>query len=228
MGFSRVQICVEVAYAASLSIRSCKINTMEQKAAALGKNTDWERIVLERFRKGEVEAFEEFVIHYQDRLYNTIYRMSWDESETRDVLQDTFLKAFRSLGDFRGDSAVGTWMHRIAVNTFLQRKKKSQPESLENLDLEEFQLSLLDGMKVRSPKPEEVLEEAEGRILLEEAIAKLPEEYRAVLVLRDVEELPANETAESLGLTVPAMKSRLHRARLFVRRELERKTAPIM
>ena len=201
---------------------------MEQKAAALGKNTDWERIALERFRKGEVEAFEEFVIHYQDRLYNTIYRMSWDESETRDVLQDTFLKAFRSLGDFRGDSAVGTWMHRIAVNTFLQRKKKSQPESLENLDLEEFQLSLLDGMKVRPPKPEEVLEEAEGRILLEEAIAKLPEEYRTVLVLRDVEELPANETAESLGLTVPAMKSRLHRARLFVRRELERKTAPIM
>ena len=198
---------------------------MEQKAAASEKNTDWERIALERFRKGEVEAFGEFVIHYQDRLYNTIYRMSWDESETRDVLQDTFLKAFRSLGGFRGDSSVGTWMHRIAVNTFLQRKKKPPLESLENLDLEDFHLSPFDGMKVRPPKPEEVLEETEGRVLLEEVIAKLPEEYRVVLVLRDVEGLSANETAKSLGLTVPAVKSRLHRARLFVRRELERKTA---
>ena len=184
--------------------------------------SDWERDALARFRKGEVEAFEEFVLHYQDRLYNVVYRMSWDEDETRDVLQDTFLKAFRSLGTFRGDSAVGTWLHRIAVNTFLQKRKEPQAAPLDDLTLEQFQLSTLEGFNVRPPTPEEVFEEKEGRTLLEAAIAKLPEEYRTVLVLRDVEGHSANETGEMLDLSVAAVKSRLHRARLFVREELER------
>ncbi|MDP6086190.1 MAG: sigma factor [Nitrospinota bacterium] len=79
---------------------------MGSETVAVEKESGWERDALARFRKGEVEAFEEFVLHYQDRLYNVVYRMSWDKDETRDVLQDTFLKAFRSLGTFRGDSAV--------------------------------------------------------------------------------------------------------------------------
>ncbi len=196
---------------------------MEREGGSLEVSADWEGDVLARFRSGEVEAFEEFVLHYQDRLYNAIYRLSWDENETRDVLQDAFLKAFRSLGDFRGESSVGTWLHRIAVNTFFQRRSKYRPESIEDLKLEEFQLSMWEGMKVRPPTPEEAFEEKEGRTLLENAIAKLPEEYRAVLVLRDVEGQSANDTAEILDLSVAAVKSRLHRARLFVRRELEKK-----
>lgn len=190
-----------------------------------GVAADWEREALARFRGGEVEAFDEFVLGYQDRLYNAVFRMSWDESETRDVLQDTFLKAFRSLGDFRGESSVGTWLHRIAVNTFLQKRNKYRPESIEDLTLEEFQLSKREGMSLRPPTPEEVFAEKEGRTLLENAIARLPEEYRAVLVLRDLEDRSAAETAEMVGISVPAVKSRLHRARLFVRRELERMTA---
>ncbi len=199
------------------------MEAMEREGGALEVSADWEGDALARFRSGEVEAFEEFVLHYQDRLYNAIYRLSWDENETRDVLQDAFLKAFRSLGDFRGESSVGTWLHRIAVNTFFQRRSKYRPESIEDLKLEEFQLSIWEGMKVRPPTPEEAFEEKEGRTLLENAIAKLPEEYRAVLVLRDVEGQSANDTAEILDLSVAAVKSRLHRARLFVRRELERK-----
>lgn len=199
--------------------------TMEQKTAGRETASDWEPKALARIRGGEVEAFEEIVLHYQDRLYNVIYRMSWDESETRDVLQETFLKAFRSLGDFRGESSVGTWLHRIAVNTFLQKRSKHRPESFDELSLEEFQLSTWEGLKLRPPTPEEAFEEKEGRTLLENAIAKLPEEYRTVLVLRDLEGLSANETAESLGISVPAVKSRLHRARLFVRRELEKRTS---
>ncbi len=198
---------------------------MGSETTAVKTESGWERDALDWFRKGEVEAFEEFVLHYQDRLYNVIYRMSWDEDETRDVLQDTFLKAFRSLGTFRGDSAVGTWLHRIAVNTFLQRRKGPQTAPLGDLMLEQFQLSTLEGFSVRPPRPEEVFEEKEGRTLLEAAIAKLPEEYRTVLALRDLEGHSANETGEMLGLSVAAVKSRLHRARLFVREELEKLTS---
>lgn len=198
---------------------------MAEEGAPQAVAADWEREALARFRGGEVEAFDEFVLRYQDRLYNAVFRMSWDESETRDVLQDTFLKAFRSLGDFRGESSVGTWLHRIAVNTFLQRRNKHRPESLEDLTLEEFQLSKREGMRLQPPTPEEVFAEKEGRTLLENAIAKLPEEYRVVLVLRDLEDRSAAETAEMVGISVPAVKSRLHRARLFVRRELERMAA---
>ncbi|MFQ5914299.1 MAG: RNA polymerase sigma factor [Nitrospinota bacterium] len=199
--------------------------SMDPETTAKETSTDWESQVLARFRGGEVEAFEEIVLCYQDRLYNTIYRMSWNEDETRDVLQDTFLKAFRSLGDFRGESSIGTWLYRIGINTFLQRRSKDRPESIEDLPLEEFQLSFREGLRVRPPTPEEALEEKQGRTLLENAIAKLPEEYRQVLVLRDVEGRSANETSELLGISVPAVKSRLHRARLFVRRELEKRTS---
>ncbi len=186
---------------------------------------DWEQDTLARFRSGEVEAFGEFVHHYQDRLYNVIYRMSWDENETRDVLQETFLKAFRSLGNFQGQSKVLTWLHRIAVNTFLNERRKPFGELVDPLTLDEFIPSKGEAFSPRSPTIEEMLEEKEGHTLLENAISALPEEYRAVLVLRDREERSAAEVAEMLDITVPAVKSRLHRARLFVQRELEKLAA---
>jgi RNA polymerase sigma-70 factor (ECF subfamily) len=200
-------------------------DTMESEEKTVRTSPEWERDVLARIQGGQMEAFEEIVLRHQDRLYNVVFRMSWDENETRDVLQDTLLKAFRSLNNFRGESSIGTWLHRIAVNTFLQRRNKRQPEPMDDLKLEEFQLSSAEGLQIRPPTPEEAFEEKEGRTLLESAIAKLPEEYRTVLVLRDMEGHSANETAEILDLSVAAVKSRLHRARLFVRRELERITA---
>ena len=192
-------------------------------SVALKKESDnWEHDALARFRRGEMEAFEEFVLHYQDRLFNVIYQMSCDESETRDVLQETFLKAFQSLGGFHGESKVGTWLHRIAVNTFIQRRRKTLPESMDNLMLEQVQFSSREAMDLRPPKPEEVLEEKEGRTLLQNSIARLPEKYRTVLVLRDLEDRSVKETAVILGISVPAVKARLHRARLFVQRELQK------
>ncbi|MFQ5915672.1 MAG: RNA polymerase sigma factor [Nitrospinota bacterium] len=183
---------------------------------------DWQGKILARFRRGEVEAFDEIVLRYQDRVYNLIYRMSWDENEARDLVQETFLQAFRSFGNFRGESNVGTWLHRIAVNIFLKLKRQSRPEFFEPLPVEELELAGKEFPTLRSPTPEEALEEKEGRTLLEKAIGKLPEEYRAILVLRDLEGRSAAEVAEILGLSVQAAKSRLHRARVFVRRELQR------
>ena len=181
---------------------------------------DWERQVLDRFRRGQVEAFEQVVLRYQERLYNVIYRMSGDESETRDVVQETFLQAFRSFGKFRGESKIGTWLHRIAVNFYLTRRNRPHAESYEGLDLENSKTPRMDVLRRQAATPEEVFEEKEIRRLLEKAIAGLPEEYRTVLVLRDLEEHSANETAEILEISVPAVKSRLHRARLFVRQGL--------
>ena len=125
-------------------------------------------------------------------------------------------------GGFHGESKVGTWLHRIAVNTFIQRRRKTLPESMDNLMLEQVQFSSREAMDLRPPKPEEVLEEKEGRTLLQNSIAKLPEKYRTVLVLRDLEDRSVKETAVILGISVPAVKARLHRARLFVQRELQK------
>ncbi len=185
-----------------------------------GPGMDWERQVLDRFRRGEVEVFEQVVLRHQERLYNVIYRMSGDESETRDVLQETFLKALRNFGKFRGESKIGTWLHRIAVNFYLTRRNKPIAVSVDPLSLENLEPSGMGPSWQKLPTPEEVFEEKEIRRLLEKAIAALPAEYRTVLVLRDLEEHSANETAEILGISIPAVKSRLHRARLFVRQGL--------
>jgi RNA polymerase sigma-70 factor (ECF subfamily) len=183
---------------------------------------EWERAIIARFHQGEVEAFEELVLHYQDRLYNAVFWMSSDESETRDVLQETFLQAFRSLKNFRGEAAIGTWLYRIAANTFMKGRSRSRLTCMDDLDLENLALSRMEKLRLVPPSPEEALVEKEGRTLLGQAIAKLPEEYRVVLVLRDVEGRAAAEVAEILDLSVAAVKSRLHRARLFVRRQMEK------
>jgi RNA polymerase sigma-70 factor (ECF subfamily) len=179
----------------------------------------WEEKALERFRRGEVEAFEEVVRRYQTPLYNLLYRMSRDEDETRDHLQETFLRAFRGLKDFRGGSRLGTWLYRIALNTFLKRQGKKEEEPTDPSTLEEFWHSIYEEPNPKDPA--EVLMREEGKEILRQAIGRLPEEYRAVLLLRDREELSAKEVGEILDLSVAAVKSRLHRARLFLRKELQ-------
>ena len=175
--------------------------------------------VLERFRQGEVEVFDEAVRRYQTPLYNLLYGMCRDEDKARDHLQETFLRAFRGLKNFRGEAKLGTWLSRIAVNTFLKCREREREVPVDPSTLEEFWQDV--ETHPYPPDPGELLLQKEGRQKTLEAIGRLPEEYRAVLLLRDREGHSATEVAETLDLSVAAVKSRLHRARLFLRKELQ-------
>ena len=177
--------------------------------------------LLERLRAGEDEAFEQLVRDHGGRLLAVIRRYLRNEEEARDALQETFLSAFKALDSFRGSARLSTWLHRIAVNTALMRLRGKQrhPEaSIEEL-LPTFKE---DGHHTLHIKPwrlgaQEILERAELRRQVRVSIDSLPENYRNVLLLRDIEELDTAETAALLGITANAVKIRLHRARQALR-----------
>jgi RNA polymerase sigma-70 factor, ECF subfamily len=162
---------------------------------------------------------------YAPRVYNLARRMLGNDADAEDVTQDVLLQVVRKLGTFRGEADIGTWLHRVTVNAALaNRGKRARREEHEVRDpLEHF---LEDGhhnhAKPWSISPDQHVLDQETHRLIEEAIARLPEIYRDVYVLADVEGLPNPEIADLLGLSVPAVKSRLHRARLLMRHALGR------
>ena len=182
--------------------------------------------LLAAVRAGDFGAFEEIVRRYRDRIYRMAHGMTASPSEAEEVVQETFLSLFRSLASFRGDSAVGTWIFRVASNTALMALRRRRRKPL--LSIED---SIPEGVPVTrglgpsgewARQPDEKLLSKELGSHIQRALARLPEKYRLVLLLRDVEGLSNDEVAEALGITVPTVKSRLHRSRLFVRDELER------
>lgn len=178
---------------------------------------------------GDAGAFRALVEHYQERLYNFAARMCRHREDAKDVLQETLLAAARALRDFRGEGSLTAWLFRIAANACrkLRRRGKFEPE--EELSLDEFVPRPGPGGQPEiagwPETPEAALDRAVVREALEAAITGLPPAYREVLLLRDVEGLSTAATAEALGLTEAAVKTRLHRARLFVRERLSRDLA---
>lgn len=159
-----------------------------------------------------------------DRMYRFAQRLCGEEEDARDLVQETFLNAYRGLRHFRGEAQFATWLYRIASRACLamRRRRKGEPEH--ELSLEEF-IPTSEGelqLQIRADglTPEEALANKQLRRALREAIQGLPAKYRLVLVLRDMEGLSAKEVGTVMGLNERAVKSRLHRARLFVRREL--------
>lgn len=170
------------------------------------------------------EAFDKLYREHVDLVYRYAHRLCGEPESAKDLVQETFLNAYRGLKDFRGDSRISTWLYTIASRACLRmrRKRKGAPER--ELSLEEF-VPTSEGefrlqIAVDGLTPEQALENKELREALEQAINKLPKKYRMALVLRDMEGLSAGEAGAIMGLTERAVKSRLHRARLFVRREL--------
>ena len=171
-----------------------------------------------------VAAFDRLYREHVDRMYRFAQRLCGSPDDAKDLVQETFLSAYRGLKDFRGDSSVSTWLYTIAAHACqrMRRKRKGEPEYELSLDA---LIPTSDGdMPLQVPghdlSPEERLEHKELRRSLLTAVQKLPKKYRMVLVLRDMEGLSAKETGAVMGLTERAVKSRLHRARLFVRHEL--------
>jgi len=177
--------------------------------------------LLDRLRARDPEAFEDLVRTYGARLLAVARRIVGNEDEARDVLQDAFLSASRGIDGFAGGAKVSTWLHRIVVNAALMKlrsRRRRSEDSIEDL-LPTFDAT---GAWAESPgtweEPAHVLlEREETRARVRRCIGKLPESYRTVLVLRDIEDLDTDEAAEILGVTPNAVKIRLHRARQALR-----------
>jgi RNA polymerase sigma-70 factor (ECF subfamily) len=169
-------------------------------------------------------AFDRLYRDHVDRIYRFAQRLCGQVEDAQDLVQDTFLNAYRGLEGFRGDAQVSTWLYRIAARACLRLRRKRKGEPARELSLEEFIPTSEGEFRLQVPTdgltPEEALENKELKRALHQAIQKLPNKYRVVLVLRDMEELTAKEVGTIMGLNERAVKSRLHRARLFVRREL--------
>jgi RNA polymerase sigma-70 factor, ECF subfamily len=182
---------------------------------------DDEATLVAQLRAGDEAAFEQVVRAYGGRLLAVARRIVGTEEDARDVVQDAFMNAFRSLDRFEGNAKLSTWLHRIVVNAALMklRTRKRKPEqSIETL-LPSF---LDDGhheerFQSWEEPVDKLMERAENRDLVRKKIDALPEGYRTVLVLRDIEGLDTEETAKVLGLSVNAAKIRLHRARQALR-----------
>ncbi len=178
-----------------------------------------------RLRAGDDDAYERLVNEQAGRLLSVARRMLGSEEDAHDVVQDAFLSAFRAIDRFEGGSRLSTWLHRIVVNAALMkiRSRKRRPET----PIEELLPTFIeDGHQSTTPvewkrTAHEVLESQETRAMVRELIDELPEIYRNVLLLRDIEELDTKETADLLEVTPNAVKIRLHRARLALRTLLD-------
>ena len=172
-------------------------------------------------RSGEDDAYRELIEGYGGRLLSVSRRIMRNEEDARDCVQDVFLSAFRSIGRFEGKSRLGTWLHRITVNACLARlrsRKRRCEEPIDHLLSQFDRYGFLIGPTEASPaKADELIERAEVREWVLKAIDLLPENFRSVLLLRDIEEYDTADTAEMLEITPGAVRIRLHRARTALR-----------
>jgi len=181
-----------------------------------------ERHLIERCRAGDLSAFDEIVALHQNRIYNLCYWMLGNRDDAADASQEAFVRAYRSLERFRGDASFATWLHRIAVNVSLdavQRRKRGPLlySDLESGDDSPPELEPVD----YGHDPQNVATRRERSQAVRQAMALLPEHYRVVLVLFDLENHSYEEVGELLSLPLGTVKSRLNRARLALREKLE-------
>jgi len=169
-----------------------------------------------RAQAGEREAFEELVRRHAEHLFAVVVRLMPDRHEAEEVTQEAFLRAWRGIGHFKGDARFFTWLYRIGVNEARRRTHQQRPAG-PTASIEEAALEPPDPR----PAPDRQAEHTDLRAALERAVRALDPDYRAPLILRDVEGLSTAEAAAIMGLRQAAFKSRLHRARLAVRNAVE-------
>lgn len=183
-----------------------------------------ESALVAQAKAGDQSAFSELVNRYERKIYRLAKNITRNDEDAEDVLQDAFLKAYTHLDNFKGDSKFYTWIVRIAVNEALMRLRKRKTDRSVPLDepVDLGEETVAREIAVWEDNPEQQYSQEEWRRILDEAIESLKPDFRTVFVLRDIEELSTEETAETLGISVPAVKSRLLRARLALRERLTR------
>ena len=184
-------------------------------------------VLVERARNKDFAAFETLLARYEDKVFRLAFRFVRNESDAKEILQDTFLAIWRKLDTFKGDAQFSSWVYRVAANAALMRLRtqRRHPE----VSTEELPAGFLDQQhygQMLSPgenwsrRPDDELQSSELRTHIQSAVDALPEIYRTVFLVRDVEGLSTEETAELLGISIPTVKTRLHRARMALRESI--------
>jgi RNA polymerase sigma-70 factor (ECF subfamily) len=182
-----------------------------------------EHLLVAAAKRGDAAAFEELVNRYERKIFRLTMNITRNREDAEDAMQDAFLKSYAHLKDFQEDSRFYTWLVRIAANEALMRLRKRRPNQF-SLDepIEGDEDLMPRELEDWGPSPEQRFAQTEMRDILSDVIDKLEPDFRVVFVLRDIEELSTEETAKALGISVPAVKSRLLRARLKLRQKLNR------
>jgi RNA polymerase sigma-70 factor (ECF subfamily) len=192
--------------------------------------TSDEQLLLKDVAAGNAGALEVLMSRYSSRVYRLAYGITRNQADAEEIVQDVFFQMVRKGGDFEGRAALGSWIYRVTTNVALNKRRGKRRELETSLE-ECLPAWEADGHRAGpreylvtdwSPRPDDELLSGESRRILEEAIDRLPDHYRAVLVLKDVEELSNEEVAVAVGDSVPAVKTRLHRARMALREILTR------
>jgi RNA polymerase sigma-70 factor (ECF subfamily) len=182
-----------------------------------------------RAKAGDFEAFEELVGRYQDKVYRLAFRFVRNETEAKEIVQDTLLSVWRKLDGFKGDSQFGSWLFRVTANAALMRLRSQRRHA--EVSTEELPPGFLDTPQSTygqilahgenwARRPDDELQSEELRQKIQAAVDALPDIYRTVFLVRDVDGLSTEETAEALQLSVPTVKTRLHRARMALRQTI--------
>ena len=185
-----------------------------------------DRELLARAQAGDMSAFEALVDRHEEKVYGLALRMTRSEADAAEIAQDTFLSAYQHLSEFRGEAAFGSWVHRIAANNALMRLRRQKVLDIVSDDLAgpEFtdrgSLAEVPESDWSKRADDKILDEELGRAI-QEATDALPEGYREVFLLKDLEGLSYEEISEMVGISIPAVKSRLHRARLALREAID-------
>lgn len=184
-----------------------------------------EQELVSRAQAGDNEAFASLVERYQNKIYRLAKNITQNNEDAEDVLQEAFLKAYSHLDSFQRNAKFYTWIVRIAVNEALMKLRKRKSDRTVPLDepVDTGEETVNREIAVWDDNPEQRYSNEEMQQILNEAVESLKPDFRAVFALRDIEEMSTEETAEALGISVPAVKSRLLRARLALREKLTRK-----
>jgi RNA polymerase sigma-70 factor (ECF subfamily) len=183
-----------------------------------------ETTLVAQSRQGDTRAFGELVRRYEGKIFRLAQHITQNREDAEDVLQETFLKAYEHLDQFQGNSKFYTWIVRIAVNQALMKLRRRKTDKSVSLDasIDTGEDTIVREIAAWEEDPEQRFSREELGGILDTAIESLEPPYRSVFILRDIDELSTEETADALGLSIPAVKSRLLRARLQLREKLTR------
>ncbi|HVF89942.1 MAG TPA: sigma-70 family RNA polymerase sigma factor [Blastocatellia bacterium] len=185
-----------------------------------------ERVLLERLRAEELAAFEEMVAHFERPVYSLCFRILGDAEEARDAAQETFLKVYRGLKGFRGESGLKTWIYRIAINQAMNQqrwwRRRHRDETI-SLDLSrgDSEITIESSLRGTGASPEQMAISSERERRIMKALGEVKQEYRVALILREIEDLSYEEIAETLAISIGTVKSRIARGREELRRRVK-------
>lgn len=178
--------------------------------------------LIEEFKRGSARSFEELIGRYSDKAFSLASRLTRNHEDAEEVIQDVFVTVYRKIGGFEGKSTFSSWLYRVTVNAALMKlRKRKQDQSVSIEDIPPQIRNSLVAKNSDQIDADRTASRNELKIALEKAIARLPDDYRPVYVLRDIDGLTSREVGKILNLSVPAVKSRLHRSRIMLRRKLQ-------